>query len=168
MGFGTGHHATTRLCLAALQNVQVEGRFVLDAGTGSGILALAARALGAAKAIGIDNDADAVQNANENLALNPSLTGVTFEVRDLAAAGFDPTADVVTANLTGALLVRTADTLLNAVSPGGLLILSGLLSGERGDVVAAFAGRAQLVDSGVEDEWVSLVFSVNRREPAAV
>ena len=154
MGFGTGHHATTRLCLAALQEIDLTRKAILDVGTGSGILAIAARRLGAASAIGIDFDEDAIQSARENLALNPEAGDVTFEVADLSGTGLPP-ADVVTANLTGALLVREADALFRAVRPGGILVVSGLLTDERDGVVRAFP-RAAIVWEGREDEWIGL------------
>lgn len=154
MGFGTGHHATTRLCLAALQAIDLTGRVMLDVGTGSGVLAMAAARLGAARAIGIDYDADAIHSARENLALNPDVRGVTFEVVDLARTSL-PVADVVTANLTGAFLVRSAGALLAAVSPGGTLILSGLLAHERDEVCRAFAA-APVCWEREEDGWVGL------------
>jgi ribosomal protein L11 methyltransferase len=139
MGFGTGHHATTRLCLRALQAVDLAGRFLLDVGTGSGILAIAAAKLGAARAEGIDYDADAIAAANENLQLNSGVESVTFRVADLSIADL-PAADVVTANLTGAALIGSAVRLLDFVRPGGTLIVSGLLDEERDDVARAFGG----------------------------
>jgi len=155
-GFGTGHHATTRLCLAALQTLDLQGRHVLDVGTGSGILALAASLLGAGSATGIDDDPDAIRAAVENLTLNPAAKGVTFAVEDLNA-GHLGESDVVMANLTGALLQRTAALLLRAVRPGGHLILSGLLAEEREGVRHAFAA-AKLLSETVEDEWVGLLY----------
>jgi len=155
MGFGTGHHATTRLCLAALQEIDLTNAFVLDVGTGSGVLAIAANRLGASRALGIDSDPDAIQSARENLALNPDARHVELEVADLIAFEL-PRADVVTGNLTGALLVRSAASLLGAVRPGGTLILSGLLTHERDDVCRAFAPAA-VVWQREEDGWVGLI-----------
>jgi ribosomal protein L11 methyltransferase len=155
MGFGTGHHATTRLCLAALQTIDLTGCTVLDVGTGSGVLAIAAEMLGAARAIGIDCDPDAIQSARENLDLNPAVQRVSFDLADLAVAPL-AAADVVTANLTGALLVRSAPILMAAVRPGGRLILSGLLAGERDEVCRAF-GPSAVSWEGEEEGWIGLV-----------
>src|SRR5262249_53167887 len=145
MGFGTGHHATTRLCLAALQALSLTGTRVLDVGTGSGVLAIAAARLGAAAATGIDFDPDAIDSARANLVLNGDVAGVGFELAD-ASRDRLPQADVVTANLTGALLVRSAAVLLEAARPGGALVLSGILQEERNEVVDAFTAGADIVD----------------------
>ena len=158
MGFGTGHHATTRLCLEALQTIDLRGKTVLDAGTGSGILAIAAARLGAAHALGLDDDPDAIQAARDNLALNP-IEGVTFAVGDLRTFELGP-ADIVTANLTGALLVRSAGILLGAARPGSSLILSGLLATERDEVIDAFRGT-RTVWERKHDEWLGLVVRIN-------
>jgi ribosomal protein L11 methyltransferase len=155
MGFGTGHHATTRLCLHALQSVDLAGRFVLDIGTGSGVLAIAAARLGAARAIGIDHDADAIQAATENLTFNCGLASVEFQIADLSVAQLPP-ADVVTANLTGALLIRSAVRLLDLVRPEGTLIVSGLLEDERDDVARAFGDAGPVVWERHEDGWAGL------------
>ena len=154
MGFGTGHHATTRLCLAALQTLDLSNSFVLDVGTGSGVLAIAAAHLGASRALGIDHDADAVQSALENLEFNADVQHVEFVVDDLRTMALPP-ADVVTANLTGVLLATAAPTLLNALRQGGTLIASGLLSHERAEVVRALAGTT-IVWEQEEDGWVGL------------
>jgi ribosomal protein L11 methylase PrmA len=188
MGFGTGHHATTQLCLEALQAIDLTGARILDVGTGSGVLAIAAVRLGAARALGIDVDEDAITAARENLTLNADLADrVAFEVGDLtslsATSGFTTVASglsrtsgppegghhvrcettfalpfaatVVTANLTGALLIRTARTLMGAVDSGGILVLSGLQLHERDEVMRAFAGTSTTWERTVE-EWVGL------------
>jgi ribosomal protein L11 methyltransferase len=162
MGFGTGHHASTRLCLHALQALDVTGRFLLDIGTGSGVLAIAGVRLGAARAIGIDYDADAIQAANENLQLNFGVESVQFRLADLSTDDL-PTADIVTANLTGAMLIRSAARLLDLVRAKGMLIVSGLLEDERDDVFNAFAGPdtvrpgpPMLLWEQCEDGWVAL------------
>jgi ribosomal protein L11 methyltransferase len=157
MGFGTGHHATTRLCLSALQMLDLSNAFLLDVGTGSGILAIAAARLGAAGALGIDSDPDAIQSARENLVLNPAVRHVEFAAADLMSAVL-PQADVVTANLTGAVLIAAAAVLQRALRPGGSLIVSGLLSEERASVYEAF-GTMSLEWEAEEDGWVSLRLS---------
>jgi ribosomal protein L11 methyltransferase len=164
MAFGTGHHATTRLCLGALQALNDAKAFVLDVGTGSGILAIAARRLGARRALGIDNDPDAVRCARENLRLNRGVDGVTFQTADLTSTldalrrdQFLPAADVVTANLTGSLLCHSAPALLAALAPGGTLIVSGVLEEERNEVVAAY-GAVRHAWESAEDGWVGLSF----------
>jgi ribosomal protein L11 methyltransferase len=150
MGFGTGHHATTRLCLAALQQLDLRGKLVLDVGTGSGLLAIAASKLGAARSIGTDDDADAIQAARDNLDFN-HVTNVELVVSDLMTEPL-PQADVVLANLMGALIVRAASRLIEALKPGGVLILSGVLETEREDIRRAFANH-QIVGDVQEDEW---------------
>jgi ribosomal protein L11 methyltransferase len=159
MAFGTGHHATTQLCLEALQTIDLAGASVLDVGTGSGVLAIAAVRIGAARALGIDVDPDAIEAARGNLALNPGAgERVRFDVGDVASLGDarGVAADVVTANLTGALLVRTAPLLAGAVRSGGTLILSGLQTHERTAVVRAFPDIRVEWEREV-DEWVALV-----------
>jgi ribosomal protein L11 methyltransferase len=152
MGFGTGHHATTRLCLAALQSIDLHGKLVLDVGTGSGVLAIAAAVLGAASALGIDDDPDAIAAARENLEFN-HVGHVEFVVRDLMQDTL-PAADVVLANLTGAMLIRAAARLTQAVRSGGILILSGIMASEGDDVRRAFANQTFVADVQ-EDEWLA-------------
>ena len=121
MGFGTGHHATTRLCLAALQRVDARrSARVLDIGTGSGVLAIAASRLGAGDVTGLDDDDDAIQAAWENLALNPGAI-VALIVGDLRSTELRP-ADVILANLTGSLLISSAERLRKLTNARGRLV----------------------------------------------
>ncbi len=154
MGFGTGHHATTRLCLAALQRLDLQGVDVLDVGTGSGVLAIAAARLGASRVLAIDDDPDAMEAARENVELNPGAD-VTLGTLDLRQAHLRPV-DLVLANLTGGLLVAAAATLLGMSR--NRLILSGFLLTEAPDVRAAFAERT-IEHEGQEDEWGCLTLA---------
>lgn len=154
MGFGTGHHATTRLCLAALQQIDLRGRSVVDVGTGSGVLAIAARRLGASGVLGIDGDADAIASAEENVALNHE-SRIAFETTDLRASTIGQF-DVVVANLTGGLLIATAERLQSFAVPGGRLILSGFMDHEERDVLGA-CSRCAVEYRTQEDEWVCVV-----------
>ena len=151
MGFGTGHHATTRLCLAALQRIPLHGKSAVDVGTGSGVLAIAASRLGAAPVIGIDDDQNALQAAEENLTVNRGAH-VTLTTADLRSAS-PGTFDLVTANLTGALLIEAAGRLRALATPGARLILSGFLRHEEAGVMAAYSGCA-VATRAEEEEWV--------------
>lgn len=159
MGFGTGHHATTRLCLSHVQQVQLHNRTAIDIGTGSGVLAIAASRLGATHVLAIDDDADAIQSARENVELNPGAE-VTLGVLDLRRARLRPF-DLVLANLTGTLLASAADPLLALAAPGGRLILGGFLDVEEPEVLAAFPS-CRIEQRSQEDEWVCVTLLRSR------
>lgn len=155
MGFGTGHHATTRLCLELLQEIDLRGRRVIDVGTGSGVLAIAARKLGAASVVAMDNDPDALQNARENAERN----GVSIELVEADLDTWRATkADVVVANLTGAVLRRYADVLRGLVVPGGTLIVSGFSPEEIEEVGPALAPGAER--TRVDGEWACALIRI--------
>ena len=118
MGFGTGQHATTRLCLAALQTHLATGMTVTDLGTGSGVLAIAAAKLGARHVLAVDHDDDALGCAWENVGANAVDRVVTVEKADLESAPAARPADVVVANLTGALIRRLSTRLRESAVPG--------------------------------------------------
>lgn len=150
MGFGTGHHATTRLCLELLQGLDLTGRRVIDVGTGSGVLAIAAARLGAASVLALDNDPDALVNARENVARN----GAAIDVREADIAALDaPPGDVVLANLTAAVLQRSARALASLVSPGGTLIVSGF-GPDESPAVSSALGR-EPIRQVRDGEWVA-------------
>ncbi|MGH9310790.1 MAG: 50S ribosomal protein L11 methyltransferase [Vicinamibacterales bacterium] len=155
-GFGTGHHQSTRLCLVLLQNRDLAQRTVIDVGTGSGVLAIAAAKLGAGFVAAFDSDPDAIENARENVARNGVAHTVEVHVRDLRAAGVAP-ADVVTANLTGTLLARHADALGALVRSGGSLIIAGFTIDEKPIVLEAFEPHFGLAESAEEDDWWAFV-----------
>jgi ribosomal protein L11 methyltransferase len=158
MGFGTGHHATTRLCLAALQKLDLRGRRVIDVGTGSGLLAIAASRLGATDVVGIDEDADAFHAAQDNALLNPKAV-VTWRHVDVRRVSLEPF-DVVVANLTGTLLRDAAPRLYDLTTPGGYLVISGFMAAEELDVLAAYS-KFTVAARAEEDEWLCMTF---RRE----
>jgi ribosomal protein L11 methyltransferase len=151
MGFGTGHHQTTRLCLGAMSVLSFDDRTVLDLGTGSGVLAMAAAVLGARQVRGVDIDADAIEAAERSAALNVLPTPVAFDTADVFAAPSAPV-DIVLANLTGAMLIRAAAALAAMVVPGGTLVVSGFMHYERDGVETAL-DAFEVVSRSHEDEW---------------
>ena len=162
MGFGTGHHASTRLCLRLLQDLSPSGASVLDVGTGSGVLAIAAAKLGALRVVAIDNDEDALRSARENVELNSVGDVVVLRPVDLADfVGRTPQAafDLVLANLTGAALTRHAADLAATLRPDGTLVVSGFESEEHNSITQAFATLGLTPSGrGDEDGWAACSF----------
>jgi ribosomal protein L11 methyltransferase len=168
LAFGTGNHETTRLCverlvaIGAAKGSAAGARLkVLDAGCGSGILALSAALLGFGQVAGFDNDPEAVRVSRENAALNGLAERVSFSVADLAAGLSGSPSDVVMANIQADSLMRGAHELTAAVLPGGSLVLSGILAAERDAVAAVFAAAAPgwLVESRILGEWSDLMLT---------
>jgi len=178
-GFGTGHHQSTRLCLRALQTLDLHGARVLDVGTGSGVLAVAAVGLGAASALGVDNDPDAIESADDTLRRNGWLGRLAGPERSrgdetslasngpvrMALCGLDDPdlqpADVVCANLTGTLLRQQGARVQALIAPGGRAVLSGFTEDEARWVREAF--DACDVEATHEEEfWIAYVM---RRRP---
>ena len=162
MAFGTGNHETTRLVVERLVKFAaengVEGR-VIDAGCGSGILALSAAKLGYTRVVAFDNDPLAVEVSRENAALNDLASNVDFYIGDLVTGLAGRQVELVLANIQADVLMKFAAQLLAAVAPGGGVVLSGILATELEPVRAAFAAQAPgwRVDTRVMSEWSDLV-----------
>jgi ribosomal protein L11 methyltransferase len=158
MAFGTGDHATTQLCIRALGRLVKLGNRIIDVGCGSGILSILSAKLGAAYALGLDIDQDAINNAEENLALNQVKDVV--EVRQgTAHAGIPPESfEVAVANINRMEIVESYDKIEPLVKSGGILIFSGILDGEEG-YMTDFFKRQKLKDVEIErqEEWVCFV-----------
>ncbi len=163
MAFGTGTHPTTALCLAALDGLLAEapGASVLDVGTGSGLLAIAARKLGAARTVGTENDPVALRVAAENATRN----GVELELRLEDPGAVPGSFPIVLANILANTLVALAPGLARRLAPGGTVVLAGILAGQEEEVRAAYVreGLAPRVElDGSDGEWRRVVL----RRPA--
>ena len=157
--FGTGHHATTRMLLEWLEDLIHGGEFVLDVGTGSGILAMVALRLGAASALGVECDPVAVDCARDYARENGF--GSTLGVQCGTLQDVDPQGtlrpDVVLANLDRQTLLQLCEPLAQYVSHGARLLLSGILIEQEQEIVAAFSKAGAMVLQRREQEgWVAV------------
>jgi ribosomal protein L11 methyltransferase len=163
MAFGTGLHPTTRLCLAALESMadrsllatETAAARVLDVGSGSGILSIAAVRLGAGRVLALDIDPIAVDATSANAKRN----GLARRIR--ARAGSSPSGegpfDVVVGNLIASVLIALADGLVEDLRPGGTLLASGIFENREAEVAAAFAVRGLIIERRwSEGDWVAL------------
>ena len=155
--FGTGRHPTTRLSLVLLEEYVGSGDRVLDLGTGSGILAVAAAKLGAGEVLALDTDADAVAVARETVSLN-SLAGMV-EVGRGGIESAVPPYDVVAANIFPTTLIELAPSLAATVRRGGVLVTSGVVvTRAKGTASAVCTAGFGLEERRQQDGWVGLVF----------
>lgn len=152
--FGTGTHESTRLLMQALDGCVRGGERVLDVGCGTGILAICALKLGAADALCVDVDPDAVAVTRENAEFN----GVSGAVRAATTPIEQVTGrfELVLANIQASVLVPLAGPIAARVAPKGLLLMSGILKGQESEVLAAYPGFA-LERSPEEGEWIALI-----------
>jgi ribosomal protein L11 methyltransferase len=157
MAFGTGTHATTSLCLGAIDAFLAArpGASVLDVGTGSGLLAIAARKLGAGRVAANDNDPVAVAVAGENAERN----GAALELTGEPPAAIPGRFDLVVANILANVLVELAPELAARMAPGGELVLAGILVPQEEEVRAPFVAQGLLPLAGERrGEWSMLRF----------
>ncbi len=160
MAFGTGQHATTRLCLQFLEKFAdahgLSDKRVLDVGTGSGILAIGAALLGAHDVVGVDNDEVSVDTAKENARINQA-EHIDFRLGELPAAAPSGVFDLILANVLMEPLISMAEVLTNALDPSGELVLSGLLLEQADGVCAAYEKHGLALRSRVDEgEWTAL------------
>jgi ribosomal protein L11 methyltransferase len=156
--FGTGSHESTQLILLALEELPVTGARVLDAGTGSGILAIASSALGASRVVAFDIDLEAVFVARQTIAVQPQRVDVRLFAGTATALRRRACFDVVLANVIPAQLEPILAALRALLAPDGRLVISGVLADQRAAFISELAGHSLAVVRERElGEWVALV-----------
>ena len=163
MAFGTGHHATTRLCLEMISQSEAvaKGGTILDVGTGTGILAMAAKLFGASRVIGLDNDLEAVKAARANCSLNGLSEKI--EISDRPIEDFNPAFDLVVANIVHDVLFELSID-LSRVAGEGSLLLSGLIGGSQSvNITQCFEKMGfHLVDERTDGQWCALLMKKSK------
>lgn len=153
LAFGSGTHPTTALCLEWLDGLALAGKSVIDYGCGSGILAIAALKLGAAHAIGVDNDPQALLASHDNAERN----GVAARL-DVYLPGDEPkaAADVFVANILAGPLGELAPIFAHAAKPGAPFAISGILDGQQDELLARYAEWFEALRVDIRDGWVRI------------
>lgn len=156
MAFGTGTHATTLMCLEALENYLKEDDLVYDIGTGSGILAIAAGKLGA-NSIGIDIDEDSVRTAKDNVKLNKCVDSIKIIKGNLLNKAMDK-ADIIISNIIADAIINMSGNLNKFLKDSGIFIASGILENKKEEVIQALkANKFEILETSVMDEWLCIV-----------
>jgi ribosomal protein L11 methyltransferase len=160
MAFGTGLHPSTKLSMLGTEEVVKPGDTVLDVGTGSGILAIAAVKLGAAKADTVDVENVAVAATRENAERNDVADRIAVELGSVGPGQpfWGQQYDVVLANIIARVLIELAEAIVAHTRPGGHMVLAGIIESREQDVIDAFtAAGAEIINRRFQDDWVSLV-----------
>ncbi len=159
MAFGTGYHATTRLILEWIPEIVKKGDSVLDAGTGTGILGIAALKLGADSAFGFDIDEWSKGNAEENMELN-QITGFEVKLGSIEVIPTDSQYDVILANINRNALIYLIPELLKFLKPEGKLLLSGLLEEDESTMLSQESLQSlSHLGTRQQQEWIAMLFS---------
>jgi ribosomal protein L11 methyltransferase len=158
MSFGTGHHETTRMMIRLLEKFIKGGEKILDVGTGSGVLAIAAAKLGAKRCVAIDNDDWSIDNARENIKKNGAGDKVEIIKGDLTSVpdlGFN----IVVANLNRNTLLYIRDEIYERCANGGIVLLTGVLTLDEEGIVKSYQDKGfSSIETIREAEWSALVF----------
>jgi ribosomal protein L11 methyltransferase len=158
MSFGTGEHETTRLVLQLLDKYIDSVKTVLDVGSGTGVLGIAASLLGAEHVVGIDNDEWCIENGNENLELNGVQSKVEIRLAEIKDVNDNPF-DLIVANINKHILLDIAESIYTLTKQSGKIILSGLLYSDRDDIVKLYTSFGLLLlEEKQLGEWIALVF----------
>lgn len=164
MAFGTGTHATTTLCIRALEKYLEQGDNVIDVGTGTGVLSIAAALLGAKRVYAYDLDSVAVQSAKGNIEIN----GVSSQIEVSEGHLLDQveqSADVIVANLLAPLIIQLVDDLPKKLKKSGRFIASGVIKSQLHEVKNAIESIGLIVDDVmIQDDWVALVATREENE----
>ena len=155
MSFGTGHHATTYLMLQQMESITFTNKFVLDFGTGTGVLAILAEKLGANGILAIDNDKWSIENAVENIRENSCL-----KIRIVESGNIDSTGlfDIILANINRNVLIDQMANLSQHLKEDGVLLMSGLLEGDKSKIeTAAIDSGLTIKDENKMDGWIALL-----------
>lgn len=163
MAFGTGLHPSTQLTMLGVEETVREGDIVLDVGTGSGILAIAALKLGARHVDAVDVETVAVRATEENAERNGVADRIDVRLGSVGPGEpFQGQYDVVFANIIARILIELAEPIVAATKPGGPMVLAGIIQEREQDVIGAFAARGATVENRRQhDDWVSLVLRRN-------
>ncbi|SHF49794.1 [LSU ribosomal protein L11P]-lysine N-methyltransferase [Fodinibius roseus] len=156
MSFGTGYHETTRLILKLLPGMVRRDDTVIDAGTGTAILSIAAVKLGASRVLAFDTDEWSIKNARENILLNGVDTRITVVKGSTEVVPATMKADLLLANIQRNVILELLPDFIKSLKKGGNMVLSGLVESDRADIRRRLSQDARVIDIQQENEWIAI------------